>query len=133
VLDDCEIAALVGCAIKAREAAYALYSGFRVGAAVVTSDDRVYFGCNIENASYSLSICAERAAITSAVVAGARRIRAVIIVTDASPPGTPCGACRQWIQEFGCGSAEIISANCKGEYNRYTLAELLPEPFRLEK
>lgn len=135
MLDDSAVSALIACAIKTRESAYAPYSNYKVGAAVVTGDERVFFGCNVENASYGLSLCAERTAIASAVAAGAKRIRALVIVTDADPSGTPCGACRQWLAEFGGDDIEIIVANTTGSLllSRYTLGELLPNAFRLEK
>ena len=132
MLDDNAVAALVACAGRAREAAYAPYSGYEVGAAVVAEDERVFFGCNVENASYGLSLCAERTAIASAVSAGAKRIRAVVVVTDAEPPGMPCGACRQWLAEFGDDSMEVVAVNGKGAIQRFTLGQLLPEAFRLE-
>jgi cytidine deaminase len=132
MLDDKAIAALVVCASKAREAAYAPYSNYKVGAAVVAEDERVFFGCNVENASYGLSLCAERTAIASAVAAGAKRIRVVVLVTDAEPPGTPCGACRQWMAEFGDDAMEVVTANGKGDVRRFTLGQLLPEAFRLD-
>jgi len=114
-----------------RETAYAPYSRFRVGAAAVAENERVFFGCNVENASYGLSLCAERAAIAAAVASGARRIVAVVLVADADPPATPCGACRQWMAEFGSGEMEIITANLAGRLRRFTLKELLPQSFRL--
>jgi cytidine deaminase len=132
MLDENAIAALIGCATRAREAAYAPYSGYKVGAAVVAEDERVFFGCNVENASYGLSLCAERTAIASAVAAGAKRIRVVVVVTDAESPGTPCGACRQWLAEFGDDSMEVVTANGKGDLRRFTLGQLLPEAFRLD-
>lgn len=123
-------AVLIALAVQAREAAHAPYSCYKVGAAVVAEDERVFFGCNVENVSYGLSLCAERAAITTAITHGAKRIKAVIVVTEADPPGTPCGACRQWMAEFGDDDLEIITANTAGEQRRYTLRELLPAPFR---
>ena len=132
MLDDSHIAALIACAIRARESAYAPYSKYRVGAAVVGEDDRVFFGCNVENASYGLSLCAERNALASAVANCCKRIKAVVVVTADSPPSAPCGACRQWISELGGMKCEIICANPEGEVRRFTLAQLLPESFELK-
>jgi cytidine deaminase len=103
-----------------------------VGAAVVTTDDRVYFGSNVENASYGLSLCAERAALASAVANGSVRARAMVVLTDSSPPATPCGACRQWLAELGEPDCEIICANPAGEIRRFTVPHLLPESFTLK-
>jgi cytidine deaminase len=132
-LEESEIAALIGLATRARENAYAPYSKYPVGAAVLAEDDRVFAGCNVENASYGLGLCAERAAIASAIAAGAKRIRAVVIVTDADPPGTPCGACRQWMAEFGADDMEIVTAAPTGRYQCHTLGKLLPNAFRLDR
>jgi cytidine deaminase len=132
LVDDRQLTALIALAAKVREAAYAPYSRYKVGAAAVAEDERVFFGCNVENASCGLSLCAERAAMAAAVAAGAKRIKAVVVVTEADPPGTPCGACRQWVAEFGGGDMEIIAANTAGRFRRFTLKELLPEAFRLK-
>jgi cytidine deaminase len=129
--DEKQIAVLIAHAARAREAAHAPYSKYNVGAAVVAEDDRVFFGCNVENASYGLCLCAERNAIASAVAAGAKRIKAVVVVTEADPPGTPCGACRQWMAEFGDDTMTIITATPAGRYRCFTLAQLLPDAFRL--
>lgn len=130
-LDDRMVAALVAYAARAREASYAPYSGYRVGAAIVADDERVFFGCNVENASYGLSLCAERTAIASAVAAGVKRIVAVVVVTDAELPGMPCGACRQWMAEFGGDDLVVVAANVVGVERRFTLGELLPAAFHL--
>lgn len=131
MLEEAQRIALIAHAARARESAYAPYSKYKVGAAVVTEDERVFFGCNVENASYGLSLCAERTAIASAVTAGAKRIKAVVVVTEADPPGTPCGACRQWLAEFGDDSMEVITSTPEGKYRCFTLGQLLPEAFRL--
>ena len=131
MLDETQTAALIACARKAAESAYAPYSRYHVGAAVVGEDDRVFFGANVENSSYGLSLCAERSAIASAVANGARRIKAMVVFTEASPPATPCGACRQWIIELGGPETEVICANPAGELRRFRAADLLPEAFRL--
>lgn len=115
----------------AREAtanAYCPYSGFPVGAAVLTNDGRVFVGCNVENASYGLTICAERAAVFAMVAAGARRVVAVAIHTPTPTPTAPCGACRQVLREFGVDVA--IRSTCDGPaVLETTLAALLPEAF----
>ena len=130
-MDDSQTAALVAVASQARERAYAPFSNYRVGAAVVSDDDRVFYGCNVENSSYGLSLCAERNAIASAVANGTKRIKVVVVVTDNSPPAAPCGACRQWIAELGGPDCEIICANPAGQIRRFSLCKLLPEAFSL--
>lgn len=117
-------------AVKARERAYAPYSKFRVGAAVKMSG-QTFAAANVENASYGLSICAERNAVVAAVSAGALRLEAVAVCTDASPPASPCGACRQFLMEFAVDPTRIavIAINTAGERRQYTLAELLPADF----
>ena len=122
--------ALVELAKKARANAYAPYSGFSVGAAVLAADGRVFSGCNIENASYGLTNCAERTAIFSAVAAGARELRALAVVADGELPCSPCGACRQVIAEFAVG--RIILANLAGKMQIVTKEELLPFAFTLK-
>lgn len=123
--------ALVSAARAAMERAYAPYSGFRVGAAIEAEDGTIYMGCNIENASYGLTICAERAAVAAAVTAGARRFRRVAVATDTDPPAAPCGACRQVLSEFGA-TLEIRSVG-PGSERRWTIAELLPDAFGPEQ
>ena len=110
-----------------REKAWAPYSGFAVGAAVLAADGRVFVGCNVENASYGLSICAERNAVAAAVAAGARDLTAVAVVTDADPPAPPCGACRQVLAEFG--NLTVVLAGTAGATTVTTVADLLPAPF----
>ncbi|MBM3493217.1 MAG: cytidine deaminase [Armatimonadetes bacterium] len=128
-LSDREEQALIALAARARTQAHAPYSGFPVGAAVVADDDRTFYGCNVENVSLGLTLCAERAAIASAIAGGARRIRAVVVVADAPTPPTPCGACLQWIAEFGTSATTILSATVAGAVRRTRLGELLKEPF----
>lgn len=115
---------LLDFAEKARENAYAPYSNYKVGAAVLGADGQVYTGCNVENASYGLSICAERSAIFAMVNAGCTKALEIAVVTEDG--GTPCGACRQVLFEFAEGDIEV---HC-GEMN-YRLSELLPHGFKL--
>lgn len=113
----------------ARKRAYAPYSRFLVGAAVLTEGGEIFQGANVENASYGLTICAERAAVLQAVFAGARRIVAVAVATSTSPPAAPCGMCRQTLAEFA-EDCPILLLNDQGEHRRVSLAELLPHGFR---
>lgn len=121
---------LVERALGARAAAYAPYSGFRVGAAVRADDGRVFVGANVENASYGLSLCAERAAVLAAVNAGVRRIVEAAVASEVAPPAAPCGACRQTLHEFAAGGPlPITLASVDGSRVRTSLAELLPLAF----
>ena len=129
VLTDPQRRALVDAAVEARREAFAPYSGFSVGAAVITSDGRTFGGCNVEVSSYSHSCCAERVAVFKAVSEGARQIVACAVVTDTSPPVGPCGACRQVLSDFG-RSTVLLLANLDDEVREVRLAELLPEAFR---
>lgn len=114
---------LVIAAWQARESAYAPYSRFTVGAAVMTNDGRIFTGCNVENLSYGLTMCAERVAIGAAVAAGARNFRMIAVVADTAVPISPCGACRQVMAEFGV--PRVILAN-RSEHLEFSLEELLP-------
>lgn len=119
---------LIDAARQARERAYAPYSRFQVGAAVRTRAGRIYTGCNIENASYGLTLCAERVAVFKAVSEGEREFDAVAVVTDADSLTAPCGACRQILWEF-CGDVEVVLANLSGKIEGRRMSELLPSPF----
>ena len=122
-----ELQKLIQAAIEMRKQCYSPYSNFAVGAAVLSNDGYIYGGCNIENASYGLTNCAERTAIFNAVSDGKRNISAIAVVADTDRPCSPCGACRQVIGEFKIPC--IIMANLKGEYKKVTLEELLPFSF----
>lgn len=119
---------LVAAAIQAREHAHAPFSGFKVGAAVEDSAGRIHTGCNVENATYGLTVCAERVAIFKAISEGARAFRRVAVVAETDRLTPPCGACRQILWEF-CGDVEIVLANLKGATETIRLGELLPRAF----
>ena len=115
-------------AVKARENAFAPFSRFKVGAALLTSGGRLYTGCNIENATYGLTVCAERVALWKALSEGERSFRQLAVAASGEPPAAPCGACRQLLWEF-CGNLEIILGNISGVKESYRLADLFPRPF----
>src|SRR5436309_14057289 len=115
-------------AAAARANAVAPYSGFKVGAALETKDGRVYTGCNIENVSFGLTVCAERVALWKALSEGAREFRQIAIVTDAKAITAPCGACRQLLWEY-CGDITVNLHTLNGLSEQYRLAELFPHPF----
>ena len=117
---------LIALADKARAMAYAPYSNYRVGAALLTGSGKAYTGVNVENASYGLAICAERTAAVKAVSAGEREFVAIAVVTDNG--GSPCGACRQVLAEFG-PQMRIILADSAGKSREYSMSELLPDSF----
>ena len=129
---------LIQCALSARSFAYAPYSGFAVGAAVLGDDGNIYTGCNIENASYGAANCAERTAVFNAVSRGVRSIQAAAIAggehgTDINEVCFPCGICRQVLSEF-CGSqTPVLLAGKSGSVSEYTLEELLPHAFNLKQ
>ena len=119
---------LIEKAKRARLRAYAPYSNFKVGAALLTRSGKVYTGANVENSTYGLTVCAERLAIFKAVNKGDKDLVKIVVVTDRNPPVTPCGACRQVLSEFA-KNLKIVCANLKGKIERYSLKELLPEAF----
>jgi cytidine deaminase len=125
------VAALILAARNAREAAYAPYSGFRVGAAVLTKDGQIFSGCNVENVSYGLSNCAERTAIFAAIAAGFRPgdFTHLAVIADSGEPVAPCGACRQVMLEIGGAALIVIQANLDGASAQSTAGALLPGAF----
>ena len=122
-----QIDELVAAARTVRVEAHAPYSGFAVGAAVLTLDGRVFVGCNVENASFGLSVCAERHAIAAAVAAGCHEFAGIAVVTQSDPPAAPCGACRQVLAEFG--DFPVILAGVDGGSQTTTVRSLLPLAF----
>ena len=125
---------LMRAAVEARKNAYAPYSGYRVGAALLAEDGRIFTGCNVENAAYSPTICAERCAVCKAVSEGATRFTAIAVVGGRgevpSDTCTPCGVCRQVLSEFDPeGQMEVILVNRSGKTKTFTLAELFPSSF----
>ena len=119
---------LIEAAFAARERAHAPFSKFRVGAAIEDENGRVFTGCNVENATYGLTICAERVAVFKAISEGAGKIRRVAVVADTEVLTPPCGACRQILWEF-CGDAELTLANLTGKQETLRLKEIFPRPF----
>ncbi|MBE1285009.1 MAG: cytidine deaminase [Rhodobacteraceae bacterium] len=112
-----------------RENAHAPYSNFKVGAAIRTSNDTVYVGCNVENVAYPEGTCAEAGAIAAMVAAGEKEIEAVYVIADSPSPVPPCGGCRQKLAEFGAGSVPVIMATVDGAETHTTIADLLPGAF----
>lgn len=119
---------LIAAAVEARTRAYSPYSRFLVGAAIEAEDGTIFAGCNIESASFGLTICAERVALFRGVFEGHRSFRRIAVVTDTPAPTPPCGACRQLLWEFA-PDAEVILANLSGTVVRYTVRELIPHGF----
>jgi cytidine deaminase len=119
---------LIVAAVNTRRHAQAKYSGFVVGAALETRDGRLYSGCNIENVSYGLTLCAERVALVKALSEGAREFARIAVVVDSEKPAPPCGACRQLLWEY-CGDIEVVTANLEGMEERRKLSALFPHPF----
>jgi cytidine deaminase len=126
-----DYSALIAQAIAARERAYCPYSGFAVGAAVLTASERIFPGCNVENAAYPATVCAERTALLSAYAAGEREITAIAVVADTPRPVSPCGTCRQVLHELAPRCA-VVLANLRGDILLATPQELLPGGFTSE-
>ncbi|MBL7033904.1 MAG: cytidine deaminase [Candidatus Delongbacteria bacterium] len=126
-MDD-KLTALTEAATAAREQAWAPYSNFHVGAALLTTDGQIFTGANVENSSYGLSVCAERIAVFKAVTAGQREFAAIVIVTDTAIPTPPCGACLQVMSEFA-PTLQVHMVNLAGTSKSYTLNELMPHGF----
>ncbi len=120
---------LIDQARSAQRAAYAPYSNYKVGCALETVDGSVYTGCNIENASYGATLCAERVAVFKAVSDGHRHFRRIVVATDATSPATPCGLCRQVLGEFCEADFEVILCGANEQQRRFILADLFPHPF----
>lgn len=123
---------LIEQAQQAKRQAYAPYSNFKVGSALLSDDGRIFTGCNVENASYGATICAERNAVAAGVCNGARRFQKIVIVTDQEDPAMPCGICRQVLLEFS-PDLEIIAVGKTGKRKQATVKDLLPFGFQLEK
>ena len=119
---------LIEAALRARENAHAPFSHFKVGAALEDESGRIHTGCNVENASYGLTLCAERVAVFKAISEGARRFRRVAVAADTGTLTPPCGACRQILWEF-CGDVELVLSNLHGKTETLRLKDLLPRPF----
>lgn len=119
---------LVALALRSRENAYAPYSHFSVGAALLCEDGSVYTGCNVENAAYSCGVCAERTAAVKAVSEGKRAFAAIAVAGSSDAICTPCGLCRQFLYEFA-PQMRVLCANAAGDYEAYTLSDLLPHGF----
>ena len=122
------INALIAAALAVRENAFAPFSKFKVGAAIEDTDGEVYTGCNVENATYGLTVCAERVAVFKAISEGARQFRRIAVAADSETLTPPCGACRQILWEF-CGDIEIVLVNPRGKIETWRLKELFPRPF----
>ena len=119
---------LIEAALHAREHAHAPFSNFKVGAALLGEDGQIYTGCNVENATYGLTVCAERVAVFKAVSEGARKFRRIVVAADTNVLAPPCGACRQILWEF-CGDIEVILTNLQGKTESLRLKDLFPRPF----
>ena len=119
---------LLSAALAARAHAFAPYSKFEVGAAIEDAEGRIHTGCNVENATYGLTICAERVAVFKAISEGVRKFRRVAVAADTDVLTPPCGACRQILWEF-CGDVEIVLVNLHGKTETFRLKDLFPKPF----
>lgn len=120
--------ALLGAALDVRERAHAPFSGFKVGAAIRDANGRIFTGCNVENATYGLTMCAERVAVFKAISEGAAKLERVVVVADTQILTPPCGACRQILWEF-CRDAELVLANLADEQEIMTIRQIFPRPF----
>ena len=120
---------LIEAARTVRKNAYTPYSKFKVGAAILSKTGKIYTGCNVENISYGLTVCAERNALANAVASGVSKFEAIAIVADTVTLTPPCGACRQVLAEFNL-NMKVILGNLKGEIKQLSLSELFPEPFK---
>lgn len=127
-----ELRELVDQARTARNSAHAPYSGFLVGAALRAPGNRIFTGCNVENATYGATLCAERVAIAGMVLGGLREIEAIAVFSEGEPLVTPCGICRQVLAEFAAPEALVLAASPTG-FKLFSLGQLLPEPFVLRK
>ena len=127
-MSDPDTLRLIEAATQARQKAHAPFSKFLVGAALLCPDGRIVTGCNCESASYGLTMCAERAAVFKAISQGVSSATRIAIVADTREPTPPCGACRQWLWEFG-GDIEVVLANLEGEKARHRMRDLLPFAF----
>ena len=123
--------ALKAAALDVQARAYVPYSNYRVGAALLTASGEIIAGCNVENATFGATCCAERSAVFSAVAQGYREFRAVAVATNGEDPGTPCGICRQVLAEFG-SNLDVLCFTPEGAEARYRLSELLPHAFKLK-
>lgn len=123
------IASMLSEASRVMAQAYSPYSGFKVGSVILTPSGKIYSGCNVENASYSLTLCAESSAIAQMVSAGEREIKEILVIATSDRLCVPCGACRQRIIEFSTEETRVHMANQHGDHKTLTIAELLPESF----
>ena len=119
---------LVAAAVRARENAHAKFSNFKVGAGLRAASGKIFGGCNVENATYGLTVCAERVAIFKAISEGERKFEAIAVVTDTETLTPPCGACRQLIWEF-CGDIPVVLSNLHGQREVLQMSQLFPKPF----
>jgi cytidine deaminase len=119
---------LIASAVEVRENACAAYSHYKVGAALAAASGKIYTGCNVENSTYGLTVCAERVALWKALSEGEREFTQIAVVTSSEPPASPCGACRQLLWEY-CGDIEVILANLRGVRKTLQLTEIFPRPF----
>jgi cytidine deaminase len=122
---------LIKLALKTKENAYAPYSNFKVGVSLVCFDGKIFTGCNVENISYGLTVCAEQVAAGKAISEGCREFKALVVVSDEEDFCTPCGRCRQFLYEFN-PDLLVVSVNSKGEEKSWILRDLLPEAFKLD-